>query len=340
MQCQNLTFGYDAENPLLTNLSMHVQSRDRICIVGKNGKGKTTLLRLLAGKLTSLQGDVTYNPGVEFGLFEQTNISCLDDSKTVAEEILYTHPEVDQQIARNLCGAMMFQGDEALKKISVLSGGEKSRVMLGKLLVTPVNLLLLDEPTNHLDMESCDALLAAIDAFQGAVIMVTHNEMFLHALAEKLIVFQHDRASVFEGTYQAFLEKRGWGDEKEIKEAFVVKDIENSQTERLTKKEIKRRRSEIIQKRAKVTKPIEKRIKAVEDEIETFEIDLELHNHSMQDASQSGDGEKIASLSQSIHHCQYSIDKLFSELETLTDKLDNGKAGFDQELEQLSQMES
>ena len=85
--------------------------------------------------------------------------------------------------------------------------------MIGKLLVTPVNLLLLDEITNHLDMESCDALLAAIDSFEGAVIMVTHNEMFLHALAERLIVFQHDNVYVSEGSYQRFLEKGGWEDE-------------------------------------------------------------------------------------------------------------------------------
>jgi len=91
----------------------------------------------------------------------------------------------------------MFSGDNALKKISVLSGGEKSRVMLGKLMVTPVNLLLLDEPTNHLDMDACDALLAAINNFNGTVIMVTHNEMFLHALADKLVVFKDNGLEVF-----------------------------------------------------------------------------------------------------------------------------------------------
>ena len=124
-----------------------------------------------------------------------------------------SHPDVDRQQARNICGAMLFEGDEALKKISILSGGEKARVMLGKLLVTPVNLLLLDEPSNHLDMESCDALLAAIDNFEGAVIMVTHNEMFLHALAQRLIIFQNDQVLAFEGGYQDFLDKGGWQDE-------------------------------------------------------------------------------------------------------------------------------
>ena len=158
-------------------------------------------------------GEIVCHPGVTAGYFEQTNVKSLVDTRTVEEEILSSHADVDRQLARNICGAMMFEGDDALKKIGVLSGGEKSRVMLGKLLATPVNLLLLDEPTNHLDMYSCDALLAAIDSFEGAVVMVTHNEMFLHALADRLIVFQNDRVEVFEGSYQRFIEKGGWGDE-------------------------------------------------------------------------------------------------------------------------------
>ncbi|RPJ82084.1 MAG: ATP-binding cassette domain-containing protein [Deltaproteobacteria bacterium] len=339
MQCRNLAFGYDQDKPLFDGLNIHIESRDRICIVGKNGKGKTTLLRLLSKNISPLKGEVVFNPGVEFGLFEQTNISSLDDSKTVAEEILYTHPGVDQQIARNISGAMMFQGDEALKKISVLSGGEKSRVMLGKLLVTPVNLLLLDEPTNHLDMESCDALLAAIDSFQGAVIMVTHNEMFLHALAEKLIVFQQDGALFFDGTYQEFLEKRGWADEMENSGISSGKDAENIPAERLTKKEIRRRRSEIIQKRAIHTKPIEKRIQLVENQIEQNEKELEQHNHWMQEASQRGDGGKIASISKQIHLFHSEIDRLFDELEKLTEQLEEENSPFNQELERLDQME-
>jgi ATP-binding cassette subfamily F protein 3 len=339
MRCRNLAFGYDLERPLFRDLNIHIQSRDRVCIVGKNGKGKTTLLRLLAGKLHPLKGEAVYNPGVDSGLFEQTNIKSLDDSKTVAEEILYTHPDVDLQIARNISGAMMFQGDDALKKISVLSGGEKSRVMLGKLLVTPVNLLLLDEPTNHLDMESCDALLAAIDVFQGAVIMVTHNEMFLHALADKLIVFQDNRASLFEGTYQAFLEKRGWEDEKENNKTPLEDGSEKVPEEQLTKKEIRRRRSEIIQKRAKITRPIEKKIVKVENEIEQNEIELEQHNHFMQDASQAGDGKKIESLSKLIHQCQSLIDKSFDELEALTEQLEKESSLFDKELAALELLE-
>ena len=103
------------------------------------------MLKLLAGHLQPQSGDIVYHPAVTKGFFEQTNISSLVDSRTVEQEILHSNPDVSRQLARNICGAMMFSGDDALKKISVLSGGEKSRVMLGKLLATPVNLLLLDE---------------------------------------------------------------------------------------------------------------------------------------------------------------------------------------------------
>ena len=220
LSVRNASFSYDAALPLIDNFDLSVNAGDRICVVGKNGKGKTTLLKLLAGALDPQDGEIQYNPSVKKGFFEQTNIQTLDDRRTVEEEILYSHAGIDQQAARNICGAMMFRGNSALKKISVLSGGEKSRVLLGKILVTPVNLLLLDEPTNHLDMDSCDALLAAIDSFEGTVIMVTHNEMFLHALAERLVVFQDDGITLFEGGYSSFLNKKG-GRRKNGKENAV-----------------------------------------------------------------------------------------------------------------------
>src|SRR5208283_2270192 len=110
-------------------------------------------------------------------------------SRTALEEIMESHPDNSHTIARSICGLMMFEGDSALKKVNVLSGGEKSRVLLGKLLVFPSNLLLLDEPTNHLDMESIDSLIEAIEDFDGAVIIVTHSEMILEAVATRLIVF-------------------------------------------------------------------------------------------------------------------------------------------------------
>ena len=335
LTCSHLAFAYNEQKPLIKDFSVTLGTGERICVVGKNGKGKTTLLKLLAGRLSPQFGQTIYHPSAITGFFEQTNVNSLVDTRTVEEEILYSHPDIDRQRARNICGAMMFSGDDALKKISVLSGGEKSRVMLGKLLATPVNLLLLDEPTNHLDMESCDALLAAIDFFEGTVIMVTHNEMFLHTLADKLIVFQNDEIDVFDGRYQEFLEKGGWHDEKlsELKDRSLA--IPAGANAKLAKKEMRRKRSEIINRRSKTSRPLEKRIARLENDIESHEVELENLNNYMQLASQDQDGTRISELSQSIHACQSNIDKLFDELETATDELDSQNAVFERELQLL-----
>ena len=216
MSVENLSFSYDKKNFIIKDLSLSVRSDDRICVIGKNGRGKTTLLRLLAGELSPDSGVISVHPNTVAGYFAQTNIVRLKENLTIEEEIMSAG--CDKQTARNIAGAMMFEGDDALKKISVLSGGEKSRVLLGKILATPSNLIFLDEPTNHLDMESCDALMAAIDSYPGAIIMVTHNELFLHSLANRFIVFQESGVRVFEGSYQYFLDKIGWEEEKSDQE--------------------------------------------------------------------------------------------------------------------------
>ncbi len=325
LQVNGLRFTYDdkqaAAGPLIRNFSLSVLHGDRICVVGPNGKGKTTLLKLLAGKLAPQQGTVTYHATAETGFYEQTNVETLVPQRTVEEEILSIDPTIGRQVARNICGAMLFRGDDALKKIQVLSGGEKSRVMLGKVLATPINLLLLDEPTNHLDMDACDALLAAIDNFDGAVIMVTHNEMFLHALAQRLVVFQNDDVEVFEGGYEYFLEKVGWQDAG-FKPAATAGP-------RPSKKEIRRRRSAFLTQRAKVLGPLKEKIRQVEGAIEAEEAALEKLNRALLEATEQQDVPQIAERSQKIHHCQTKIETLFFDLETTTDELTTREKTFD-----------
>ncbi len=336
LEARHLSFSHDIRTPLIRDFSITIAARERICVVGKNGKGKTTLLKLLAGELIPQSGKIVYHPAIKKGFFEQTNVKSLVDARTVEEEILYSQPDVDRQQARDICGAMLFSGDDALKKISVLSGGEKSRVMLGKLLVTPANLLLLDEPTNHLDMESSDALLAAIDSFDGTVIMVTHNEMFLHSLAERLIVFQSDAIKTFEGSYQEFLDQWGWQDEiKPSPKDRTQKSHMGNNIARPSKKEMRRQRSEVIARRSKAIKPLQNRIARLENEIENREIELNHLNESMQQASQKQDGEKIVGLSQAIHTCQSTIDQLFDKLEQTTSEHDLQNAVFEKQLQML-----
>ena len=320
---ENLGFSYDPQKPLIDNFSLTISATDRICIVGKNGRGKTTLLRLLGGSLRPRIGNIRKNPNLSMGTFEQTNLKTLVDTRTVEEEINGANPDISRQAARNICGAIMFEGDNALKKVSVLSGGEKSRVMLGKLLVTPVNLLLLDEPTNHLDMESCDALLAALDNFDGAVVMVTHNEMFLHLLARRLVVFQPEGIQVFEDSYQRFLEKDGWRENALPVTTESTDRVTADKSEKVSRKELRRQRSELLAERARILRPLEQAISTLENEIDTNEKKLDHLTQDMQNATSSGNGNQIAELSQAIHACQSAIDRLFDELEALTEDYEN-----------------
>lgn len=337
MAVENLSFSWGDKDPLFKNLSFTVNSGDRICVVGKNGKGKTTLLKLLAGKLKAETGKVQYNPQVVQGVFEQTNIKTLVDSRTVEEELLYSRPDVDRQLARNICGAMMFEGDAALKKIGVLSGGEKSRVMLGKLLVSPANILILDEPTNHLDMDACDALLAAIDNYEGTVIMVTHNELFLHALAHRLVVFEKENVRVFEDSYQAFLEKGGWGDEVGLEKKDGLGSSEAQQpVSKLKKKELRRLRSEVISEKSKKLRPVEHEIKVNEKLIEETEERLDRLNIDMVEATKKNDGGVIGELSRKIHSCQEIIEKAFEKMEELDEKRRIFEARFNEKIKEIS----
>lgn len=317
MTAEEISFSYnEGEPPLFDGLSLSVGKNDRIAIIGKNGKGKTTLLNVLSGELPPRRGSVSHHSNTKIAYFGQTNIARLDPKNTIEQEIMYVHPEHNRGVARSIAGAMMFSGDAALKKISVLSGGEKSRVLLGKLLVTPANILLLDEPTNHLDMDSIDSLTEAIDAFEGAVIIVTHSELILHTVATRLIVFDGGEVNLFEGTYQDFLDSVGWKDEENTaalggkKKAMPGKKAAGG-------KESKKARAEDTG-RAKVLGQLQNKIAEVEKAITQLEKDMEQDTQSLQEASEKGDGEAISTLSISIHEANEKIDSLFSELETLT----------------------
>jgi ATP-binding cassette subfamily F protein 3 len=329
LQAEKLTFSYTPENPLITGFSLTVQPGDRIGIIGQNGKGKTTLVRLLTQRLDPVSGAVTYNPGVSAGYFEQTNVSSLNDNQTIEETLIDAHPDFDRQAARNICGAMMFEKDAALKKISILSGGEKSRVMLGKLLLSPLNLLLLDEPSNHLDIEACDAFIDALEAFQGAVILVTHNELFLHTLANRLVVFKQGRIQVFEGTYQEFLDKDGW-EETVSRTTDAAPKIQG-----LSKKALRQKKSEIIADRSRVLGPIQKKITRIEDAIEACEIQIKTVNDTLLTASQHGDGETIQTGSKELAELEARVEALFQELEKENEKLESMNQPFENQLKEL-----
>jgi|WetSurMetagenome_2_1015567.scaffolds.fasta_scaffold00135_32 ATP-binding cassette, subfamily F, member 3 len=336
MTINDLVFSYSAAPPLIDGLSMAIGPGDRIAIVGKNGKGKTTLLNLLAGELRPLSGEIVVNQKTIPAYFGQMNIERLDPSKTVEQEILDVHPDDSRKAARAICGIMMFEGDDALKKVSVLSGGEKSRALLGKMLVCPSNLLMLDEPTNHLDMESVDSLIEALDAFEGAVVIVTHSEMILKSLATRLVVFDDDKVSLFEGTYEDFLQRVGWKSEEPVSEADNNSG-NNRRAATVDRKEARRLRAELITGRGRVLNVLQKDIDAAENEIMELEKRIEKDTAALVEASEKGDWQPIAELSKSTHEARQRIEELFAKLETLTSEHVAQSKLFDERLAQLSQ---
>ena len=220
----NIYFGYEKDNQLIKNLSFKIQKGDKICVIGKNGKGKSTLLKILIGELKQNSGDIKINSKTEIGYFGQTNIQTLNPNNTIEEELRTINPSLPRPTLLATAGRMMFSGDDSQKRINVLSGGEKSRVSLGKILLTPCNLLVLDEPTNHLDMESCEALMEALENFEGASIIVSHNEYLLNNIANKLIVFDNDETFLFDGNYKDFLAKIGWKNEEKVEKLKKTKE--------------------------------------------------------------------------------------------------------------------
>ncbi len=334
LEADGIGFSYDPSGPaLIKGFTIAVKKRDRIGIIGKNGKGKTTLLNLLAGGFTPVSGTITYNQNLKLGYFGQMNIDRLDPELTIEEEIWSAQQGRSKTAVRGICGAMLFDGDRALKKVGVLSGGERSRVLLGKLLAAPANLLLLDEPTNHLDMESIDSLIEAINNFEGAVMIVTHSEMILDAVAERLVIFDGSDVSIFEGNYEDFLARVGWEDEAREDDEYRQAPV--APVKSAIRKESKRLRAEIINDRSRVMTPIKNRINEVESAITGNEKQLAKDNEALIAASQKGDGKAIMSLSLSIHETKKKIDELFDELEVITTQHDALAQEFEQRLREV-----
>ena len=326
-EVRGLSFAYAQCAPrLFSDLSFGLGTRDRLCIVGKNGRGISTLLKLLAGRLRPLDGSVAYHPSLRIGYLGQTPEHELHPDLTVAEELMAAAPGCTLDRARDLAGALMFPGDMALRKTALLSGGEKSRVLMGKVLLTPCHLLLLDEPTNHLDMESCDALLAALDAFEGSVVMVTHNEMFLHALATRLVVFDRGRAFEYLGSYQRFLDDVGWeGDESETQSVPEQPPVDASPRDR---QEAKRTKAKLLQERSRVLRPLEEESARLEAAITALEGEQAANDEALVRASTDGDAPAIASLARRQREIPPLLDGLYDRLDAVTRDLEARTAGF------------
>jgi len=202
------------ENVVYRGMNFEAERGQRIVLVGPNGAGKSTLLKVLADVLQPQSGTRTLGHNAKSGYYSQYRVDVLNPAHTVLEEALDTPQRVTEQFARTLLGSFLFRGDDVFKKVSVLSGGEKSRLALVKLLLDPPNLLLMDEPTTHLDMASIDALAFALDQFEGTLIFISHDVYFIRALANHVVHIDAGRLTHYPGPYQYYLDKTKAGSER------------------------------------------------------------------------------------------------------------------------------
>lgn len=189
------------------NANALVKRLDRVAVVGVNGAGKSTLLKIIAGHTEPTSGRMTVGASIDLGYFSQNSLDVLDPKNTVLEEVQSRIPTATLGYVRNLLGAFKFSGDEVEKKVSVLSGGEKSRVVLATILCRPVNLLILDEPTNHLDIQSREVLLEAVINFPGTVMIVSHDRHFLRKMCTRVFRLDHHELTIYDGSWDYYLEK-------------------------------------------------------------------------------------------------------------------------------------
>ena len=329
LRAENLGFGYKKDEKLFQKVSFVLENGKTLAIIGKNGKGKSTLLNYISGELANQEGELKFHPSTSMAHFGQTNIERLNINNTVIDEISSVDMKLGIAESRAICGTMMFSGELADKKISVLSGGERSRVMLGKIIATEANLLLLDEPTNHLDIYSIDSLCTAIEKFKGSTIMVTHSEMLLKRLADALIIFHKGGAEFFDGTYNEFLEKIGWEEE----EGIVEKPKPTKP--KIDNRERKKLRSALIQARSKENAPHKKELEFCEEQIMELEEELETQNEHLMKVSESGDNSAIIEASQKIGELQKEIDELFERLEVASHALDEISERYEPQLKEL-----
>lgn len=185
-----------------------VKRLDRVAVVGVNGAGKSTFMKVVTGQAEPTSGVYTLGASIKVGYFSQNSLDVLDPNATILDEVHARIPNASTEFVRNLLGAMKFSGEDAEKKIKILSGGEKSRVVLSTILARPVNFLVLDEPTNHLDIASREVLLSAIKQFQGTVMIVSHDRHFLREITTRVFELDQNRLQVTDGSWDYYLEKK------------------------------------------------------------------------------------------------------------------------------------
>ena len=293
LKVKNLSIGYDKE---LSKLTFNVERKDKLGIIGENGIGKSTLLKTIMGFISPLGGKYTFGDKVNIGYFSQ-QLDNIDSNKTIYEEIDNTFPSMSPTEIRSLLGAFDFHGDEVFKKISSLSGGEKVRVSLCKILNSRPNVLILDEPTNHLDIINKNTIEKMLKEYNGTIIMVSHDRYLIKNVCTKLLVFNKDEVVLYNYGYDEYLEKR-----KVIKESEIIKK-EN----KVSKKEVNINLTKEINKIEKVIDNKEKELAKLNKELLKEEVYMDIS--------------KAKSIQEKIEKIAKEIEIKTKEWETLADKM-------------------
>ena len=206
VEVKGLTKSY-GELQVFTGLDLLLQRGEKLAVVGVNGAGKSTLVKILAGLTPADGGEIKFGHNVRVSYFGQHQAQELDQSLSAFDTVFQAAPEMTVTQVRSMLGAFLFRGDDADKKVAVLSGGEKSRLALAKMIASPANLLILDEPTNHLDMSSQEVLQEAMHRYDGAIIVVSHNRHFVNAFARKVLEIRDGRSTIYQGNIDEYLDK-------------------------------------------------------------------------------------------------------------------------------------
>ena len=296
---------------VLDNVSLTVERGDRIAIVGPNGAGKTTLLKILAGEIEASSGRIHLPGQSNVRYFAQHHAEALNLDRTVLQEATYASDGTSIQRVRAVLGALLF-GERAVdKRVSVLSGGERARVALAKILVRPGNVLLMDEPTNHLDLQTSEALTDALATYDGTLLFVSHNRAFIRRLATKLWVVHDGGVESYPGTLDDYL----WScQQRDVAPATetAIKPVAQKRS-RQARKEQRRKEAELRAKQNQGVKPLEKCVATLEQTIAELEKVIAEHNEELSKPEVYDDAERRDTLLREVQEAQTELDRSFAE---------------------------
>lgn len=282
----------------------------RIAVVGLNGAGKTTLLKLLARELTPEAGTIETGHNVIMGYYAQHHADTLDRSHTVLDELMQLVPDKPQSYVRSVLGSFLFSGDDVDKPIGVLSGGERARVALARLLVKPANLLVMDEPTNHLDLDSSEALIEALEGYDGTLLFVSHNRSFLDALATHVWDVRDHKVVEFPGNLAEYLEhlelEAAQADAQNAPEEGVVRPVGRDR---------KRLEAEARQARSQKAAPLKKEVAATEERIATLEAEQKTREAQLADPTFAGDFARARPVMEAHRAAAAELEQLYARWE-------------------------